>query len=384
MQSTSIQYQPHQMSRRKKAVFGICVCLTVFGLLEGAARLLTDSMNGSRFSQINQIVMFLGTHESDLMLEYDAERFWKLKPSITINDPNNLFWQGVVSNSHGFRSSEFDLRKPDKTFRIVCFGDSSTFGIGNPIQDTWPRQLEQLLNEGLPEDGVTFQVINAGVPGYTSYQGLIHMRQEMDRLNPDLVLTSYANNDFWHWDQQTDRQHAKKINESSPVRDAMMCSRLAQLMAAGITNLRSNEDRQTTGPSQHWAEAASLNYANPRPDWIRRVPLKSFRENIAAMAEICDAHGISMIPVKWPDQPQAAGKWSPRIEYQDVLEEIARDRQLPVVDVVSLFQQNRSWSVRTYIPNDIVHVNRDGNRLAAQAAYAAVTELILSRMLSTN
>ena len=372
------------ISRSRKLIFASVVVCCAFALLEGTARLVTGTANGSRFDQINQIVMFLGTHESDLMLEYDSERFWKLKPSVTINDPDNIFWQGTVSNSLGFRSEEFAPTKKPGTFRIVCFGDSSTFGIGNPIKDTWPSQLQELLNSRFPDEQIQFQVINAGVPGYTSFQGLQHMRQELDRLSPDLVMASYANNDFWHWDKQTDRQHAERLAQSSPIHDTLMNSRLVQLMAAGLSSLRDKKVTQAPGPNQHWAKAASLNYAKPRPDWIRRVPLDSFRANITSMADLCGSRGIAMIPVKWPDQPQAGGRWSPRIEYQEVLDEIATDRQLAVADVVSLFQQNRDWAVRTYIPNDIVHVNRDGNRLAAQAAYSAVSRVLMSRMLSTN
>ena len=64
--------------------------------------------------------------------------------------------------------------------------------------------------------------------------------------------------------------------------------------------------------------------------------------------------------------------------YQNVLEDIAAERTLQIADVVRLFQDNRGWSVGTYVPNDIVHVNRNGNRLAAIAARDAI-ELVRSQ-----
>ena len=96
------------------------------------------------------------------------------------------------------------------------------------------------------------------------------------------------------------------------------------------------------------------------------------------MADMCEQRSLPLILVKWPDQPQAAGKWSPRIAYQNVLEVIAAERTLQIAEVVRLFQDNRGWSVGTYVPKDIVHVKGNGNRLAAMAARDAI-ELVRSQ-----
>ena len=365
-------------------------------LLETGARVVSSDVHSQRFRQINQIVMFLGTQPSDLMLDFDSERFWKLKPNITIIDPDNTFWQGTVSNSRGFRCPEFDLRKAPGTLRVVCFGDSSTFGIGARMEDTWPAQLQQLLTDGLARGnpaamdatGVRrVEVINAGVPGYTSHQGLQHMQQKLDDLDPDIVMASYANNDFWHWDDQTDAQHAARLNRDIDLRSVLMRSRIVQIMDSAFSRVHDQSTTQavaTASPNQHWAEAATFNYFAPNDEWTRRVPLKSFRENVHQMADLCEQRHLPLILVKWPDQPQAAGKWSPRIAYQNVLEDIAAERSLQIADVVRLFQDNRGWSVGTYVPNDIVHVNRDGNSLAAIAAREAI-ELVRSQSeLLTN
>ena len=102
------------------------------------------------------------------------------------------------------------------------------------------------------------------------------------------------------------------------------------------------------------------------------------------MAVVQCARRLPLILVKWPDQPQAAGQWSTRIAYQQVLDEIAAERSLQVSDVVKLFQDNRSWSVHTYVPNDIVHVNRAGNALAAIAARDAIQRIELRNAALTN
>lgn len=372
---------------------GLAVASLALGALELAVRLLIPDPGGRRFQQINQIVLFLGTHESDLMLETDPQRFWKLKPGVRIEDSGNEFWKGRVSNSLGFRNPEFDVVRAKGSLRIVCFGDSSTFGIGNRMTETWPAQLEARLRARLRaqlratphtkwqtaewQTGYSkIEVINAGVPGYSSWQGLQHMQQELRRLQPDIVLASYANNDFWHWDDTTDKSHAQQFQHSS-LRNVLMHSRIACLFDSLLSSLR-QPDRdalQAPSPNKRWAQTATVNYVSPIPQWTRRVPLDDFRDNIHRMADLCDSHNAACILVKWPDQPLAAGQASPREEYHRILEQIAAERRLEVADVVAAFQRH-PWSVDTYIPNDIVHVNKAGNALAAQSALEAVSQVL--------
>lgn len=351
--------------RRKIAYASFTLCAFVLAA-ELTTRFLVDDLSGdSRFHQINEIVLFLGTNRSDLMLEYDSERFWKLRPGVQIDDPQNTVWQGRVSNSLGYRSPEFDLQKPPGTIRIACFGDSSTFGIGATMEDSWPALLEDYLNARGEQK---FQVINAGVPGYTSHQGLQHLRQEVDRLQPDIVFASYANNDFWRWGDRTDQQHARRFGTSS-LHSRLMQSRLLQV----VDHLVKPKAEPT---ASKWAQSTTFNYVSPNDGWVPRVSLEQFVANIEGMCDLCEARSIPMTLVLWPDQPQAAGEWSPRIEYQDSLKKIATKRGVELADVVSIFQRNRELAVRSYVPNDIVHVDRSGNRLAALAASQAAGKCV--------
>lgn len=73
--------------------------------------------------------------------------------------------------------------------RIVCLGDSSTFGMNVEEADTYPRQLAALLDEAQPG---RFEVMNLGVPGYTSRQGLELLRREVLGLQPDVVTFAFG------------------------------------------------------------------------------------------------------------------------------------------------------------------------------------------------
>lgn len=91
----------------------------------------------------------------------------------------------VKTNSFGFRDRETTLDKAPGTLRIVGIGDSFTFG------STYPRGIYlEVLEELLAGAGlsVRVEVINTGVPGYSTHQELGHLRKFGLRLAPDLVV----------------------------------------------------------------------------------------------------------------------------------------------------------------------------------------------------
>lgn len=87
-------------------------------------------------------------------------------------------------NSLGLRDREIRIEKEGK-FRILCFGDSYTFGWGVNIENSWPKKLEQYLIANGPEN---VEVINCGKPGGCTSTYKKYMRKVVPLLKPDLVL----------------------------------------------------------------------------------------------------------------------------------------------------------------------------------------------------
>jgi len=99
---------------------------------------------------------------------------------------------GIYINSLGFRGKEFKKEKEKGIFRIIALGDSCTFGVGAE-GTTYPEILEKKLNTS----NIKYQVINAGVPAYTSSQAFLYLRNELINYKPDLILVYIGWNNIW-------------------------------------------------------------------------------------------------------------------------------------------------------------------------------------------
>lgn len=117
--------------------------------------------------------------------------------------PGTRFQSGpfsVAVNSLGFRGPEFQIPKPAGAFRIFAVGESSTFGWKGVTshEQAWPAVLEAKLQAAYP--GRRIEVVNAGVPGYTSIEQRINFMLRISRLQPDAILIYHGNNDLnWSW-----------------------------------------------------------------------------------------------------------------------------------------------------------------------------------------
>ncbi len=93
----------------------------------------------------------------------------------------------VDTNSRGFRGPEFPPEPADGTFRIVCMGDSITFGWGLKEEEAYCRVMEAELNATRPDGAPRIEVVNAGVPGYDLATILKYLEKDIVGLKPDLV-----------------------------------------------------------------------------------------------------------------------------------------------------------------------------------------------------
>ena len=97
----------------------------------------------------------------------------------------------VRINSKGLRDKEYPYEKKEGIFRILVLGDSFTEAFQVPLNDSFCKVLERLLNQGNRH----FEVINAGIGGVGTDYELLFLQQEGLRYDPDLVLVALFPND---------------------------------------------------------------------------------------------------------------------------------------------------------------------------------------------
>ena len=85
--------------------------------------------------------------------------------------------------------------------RILCLGDSWTFGMGADKGYSYPEQLEKMLNKDNPNSVV---VHNAGWPGCTSSKLLRRLEDDLHKYNPDILIILVGGNDTYLMDKDAD------------------------------------------------------------------------------------------------------------------------------------------------------------------------------------
>ncbi len=102
-------------------------------------------------------------------------------------------------SSQGFRDREFALPKPAGTKRFLMLGDSTTYGLFVSADQTFSKKLEDLLNT----EGLSAEVMNAGVNGYTTYNEVEFFKSAGKNFEADDVVLVFCLNDIvnpvLHW-----------------------------------------------------------------------------------------------------------------------------------------------------------------------------------------
>ncbi|MFQ5718668.1 MAG: SGNH/GDSL hydrolase family protein [Acidobacteriota bacterium] len=171
-------------SRRRVArwvrpvLFTVVIWIILVGLLEGGLR-LAGIVPAHAISVAPRYAKFLP----------DPEMIWRLKPDwdgLEFNDAP------VHTNSLGLRGTEPAASQGASGFRILFVGDSVTYGHNVADDQTVPWHLQEELRR---RTGRNVEVVNAGVPGYSTFQEVVAIRRYGQILQPDLVLVGFCLND---------------------------------------------------------------------------------------------------------------------------------------------------------------------------------------------
>jgi lysophospholipase L1-like esterase len=286
-------------------------------IVERGCRLLTD-WHVLKYHQAIQTVWRAG-HDD-----------WRLA---TITGDENrepdpvLLWRPVTHspfNAQRFKGPMAKIPKPGDMFRVMCYGDSLTDG---PPRGGWPFWLHRLLGDGTTAPGRRFEVLNAGVAGYSSHQGVLRFLQEVDRYQPDLVLVSFGWNDAAEAIGQPDKTF--KV----PPWPLVLCQRALVRYRSYLVLMYYTQKWRAEPP------VAAPGPVSPRvsvPDYLAnmdRFRTEAVRRGIA-IAYLTRPHKLP------PDELCGNPTWRGSVpKYNEALRAWGRANNVPVLDAQHYFEQ---------------------------------------------
>jgi len=172
---------------------GLLVVVLFFIVFEGVSSVALALKD---FADAPIIAERLHTH-------YDSLLGWSNIPGIFIPDMYGPS-ASVRINSQGYRNSqEFSQRVPIGRLRIICSGDSFTFGYGVSNEQTWCQSMES-------RDG-RLQTVNMGQGGYGFDQMFLWYRRDVDRLDTDVHVVAAIQFDYYRMLSDEFRGYSKPV-----------------------------------------------------------------------------------------------------------------------------------------------------------------------------
>lgn len=347
--------------RLVRCALAIGAPLLALGLVEAGFRVA-----GFTYAPTPMDLLFTGGDSLTNASVADDDVFWTLKPS------HRFRFAGleIVTNELGTRDPLPPREKSPGTLRIVCLGDSTAFG----GHTTYPAQLEQILRECAPDTHV--EVINAGVPGWTTIQGVRLFQRDLVAWRPDIVTASFGfNNAKRERDGLTDRQRIA-ARETSALRLPHWAKR-----SRFVQWLQKQRDarRATAAPSNSDRERLQL-----------RVPPADLARSLEDLNASCRSIGAKLLLVSQPHgftwkegdrvgdlTPAAIDDVRGRLDEQNAtVARTAAELAVPFVDVAAEFRTLHPGDV--YVDplpgKDPLHTSAYGARRVADALADALFE----------
>jgi len=334
---------------RRNLLFGAVVVVLFFGATEGLLRISglvpTQALRSPTLETLDRIPG-LFTPGQDFVD--------RIRPELAYH---------IHINNLGFRGPELVARKPAGTIRILCVGDSYTFG--HYVDDTqpFPVRLQELMENAAP--GLPVEVINGGANGFTILDEKIFLETKALALDPDIVVLVFSNNDI------TDLARPRPMIDV--MRDhARLKSRF--LIGPVIRFLQHTAIFNGMQRTAAWLqlrrrkEAARRETVPPDALWDR------YGELLAQTRVLLQGKGVRMLLVAWPSAEQATTTGP--VEPIDRLGGIAGRLGIPFLD---LTPQMRALHAGGTSPS---LMPLDGHPSAA--AYAAGARAIASRLLQPD
>ena len=344
----------------------------VFLLLLLSVELITRAA----FPRVESLDLFVNTPQQKMQVadpkqsaifEGDPLLLWHLKPNL-----HEAYWDFTVvtTNAQSFRADYPIGTKPAGTFRIVCLGDSVTFGYRvppvwpdkpkdyNPEWQPYPMLLEKELRKANPQRSI--EVFPMAVPGYTSHQGLAWLRRDIDYLKPDVVIASFGWNDA----------SASDVPDREAIDTRWWPVAIRWLI----------DHSQAFAHATRWLRSRNEVRAVVRTP-VPRVSQKEYVDNFNAIVRVAKDHGAAVIVIGAPYRDSVTNPPEAQLmtQYRAWLKDEMAKNQTPYLEILELTEA--AGSVNQGFFGELIHPNHIGHRLMASELLKLMSQRHLLRDL---
>ncbi|MCI0329493.1 MAG: GDSL-type esterase/lipase family protein [candidate division Zixibacteria bacterium] len=337
------------LTPRKKILFSILLVFFSLSVAELFFRLLPEPPRPPSFRLIYN-------PEMDFPKFYlkDKNLFWRLRPNQNIKS-DFVVAGSYRTNSGGFRDREFSENRPSSKRRILCLGNSITFGWQVAEERAYPQVLQKLLPD-------RYEVYNCAQTGYTTFQGKRLLNELLQKYRPQVVSVAYIWNDLL----PAANGVADSEQKMPPQRVLALQNFLARLAAC------------------RWGRYFSLRiFSSPaKTSGLPRVPQKEYRANFEEMLERSRSHDIQPILILPPaPKPEWMGGqekryresfYEPFRTYAAEIRKLASVHHIPLVDADSAL--SGELSVWQNLPDDFIHPSAAAHQKIAGMLAAILSE----------
>jgi lysophospholipase L1-like esterase len=277
----------------------------------------------------------------------------------------------LVINDHGLRGPPIDDPKPTGGLRILCVGDSSTFGIHGRLPDVYLGNYPELLAERLAAIGTHgIEVINAGVIGQSSAHGLRFLTTRALELEPDIITIRFGYND--HADAWNPPLRTREIRWV-PLRTLVDWTHDTQLTRLVMSAWQSRPDLHPTFLSVPWVDEDEFAYNLGRMAEFARdneIHLLFIDYPLRKLERGGDERDLTI--VKLAGMPSLEAFHQRHARYQEIVARVARQEGIPLIRTESRL---RSANPPGFSDSDFVHPSPVGTRIIADAILEGLLEL---------
>lgn len=316
-------------------------------------------------------------------LEYASPEMWKsnpgpLRPGQSFVDRfKPALAYHVAVNDLGFRGPAAPLHKTPGTLRVLCLGDSYTFGAYVDDESTWPAQLETILREKEPD--LDLEVINAGISGFTIVDEMAFLEEHGLQLEPDAVVLAFVLNDLADLTRRVSSREMLRLasEQSAGSSIGRLKARMRQTATYNLLFLAKAWLLQSAGADPTLQEVDIRHLLKTDYDAETVGLFDKYRGQLAQMKRLLDAQGVPLVLLIIPCWEQAAQGATDQTQTR--LSTMARELQIPTVDLLPSFRKIDPRGRKFFnMPKDH-HPSARGYRRAAIDLAAALGPILAAK-----